>query len=853
MASYTYFAIDLGDDHALGCKCCRFSSGTDLPIPKKLSNDEIGKLARSFAHEIFADWGSLNAILKRYEDLVQRRWMKKNEKKRQALLLEAWPDMAPTHRPDFVGFRKAYKNHPRSRTMQSKAYLWPYINLEDLLQRHLLLMFINSRGRTLPDKFISVDIEAAHLGAGWHFFPDDIQDGPSVLVTPDRYRDGITVIGLHDAHDPRSYGRLEHRNGMEPVKKSSFMTAPGLGLLGLEIQQGIYSFLLKCVKLILHDLEPARFFLEPSKLAPPVPSEDVQGYHSLSTEMLEAPYRVPQLPNLDRIRSLVSARRSAAEDHLWLLRDDPGYFLDTLMDWKEHDIITVKHTCARCYNVVAARMLGEAFTYFLFWDHISRCLDRLAPLEVQIKRADASRLRLAKQDEVIWAELLEVVDFLIREPINALRIGVPPSPRLRHCFIFPVEPMSGDERKDLWRTKRKISDSERRVTGLVFAIVDKEKRDLHSLNHIIQELQYMMETDQASTELIDPWINSQIADLALLSELKLRIEGLQPVRYSGCFLSGRHHADKSQWHTGWKAHKVNKIDPVKYRVEEFFSAASREIRDNLIDLFKEFKYDLLTNPLNGDLDYPASKAYTKANVEQMRKAEMKLDEFWTTLDVQLRVVSSGSLYALLRSRVTETREKHRTPLWKEPLKIAATPKGKPVLKQLSTNIVNMHAASTSKRNISVRTLRKKIKTRGVAASPAVANPRPCTPEVNAGNGADPHPTITTIAVSKHAFKVFDALVPAPTNTSHQRSEVAWNELLAAMDEIGMQPEKLYGSVWVFKPRGDGKMKVDVTRSISFHEPKEVRHGHKISSMMVRTFGRRLKHAYGWWDGMFVRE
>ena len=455
--------------------------------------------------------------------------MKKNEKKRRAILLEAWPEMAPTHRPDFVGFRKAFKNHPRSRTMLSKSYLWPYINLEDLLQRHLLLLFINSRGRNLPDRFISVDIEAAHLGKGWHFDDDGIAEGTVVRFDPEKHKNGVSVLALHGAQDPRSYGKVIVCKGEEPLKKSAFMYHPSLGLLGLEIQQGIYSFLLDVVKLILHDIEPNQFFLAPHVPAPPVPHQNKEGWLSFSAHTLEAPYRVPQELDLERIKSLVSARRSAAEDHLWLLRDDPNYFLETLKDWKEHDTITVKHSCARCYNVVAARMISDAFTYFVFWDHISRCLEDMPPLEDQIRRADHEYLRLPRKEEMIWAEILEVVDFLIFEPINALRIGVPPSPRLRNCFNLPDGPPTGDPLTFKWSPKSKISDPERRVTGLVLALVDSEQRELHSLNHIIQEFQYMMDTDPASADLIDPWINSQIADLALLSELKLRVEGLQPV------------------------------------------------------------------------------------------------------------------------------------------------------------------------------------------------------------------------------------------------------------------------------------------------------------------------------------
>lgn len=69
--------------------------------------------------------------------------------------------------------------------------------------------------------------------------------------------------------------------------------------------------------------------------------------------------------------------------------------------------------------------------------------------------------------------------------------------------------------------------------------------------------------------------------------------------------------------------------------------------------------------------------------------------------------------------------------------------------------------------------------------------------------------------------------------------------------IGLSPEKLYGSVWIFRPKKDAL--IEVKRSIQFHEPKEIRRGGKIPATMVRVFGRRLKHAYGWEGDMFASE
>ena len=75
-----------------------------------------------------------------------------------------------------------------------------------------------------------------------------------------------------------------------------------------------------------------------------------------------------------------------------------------------------------------------------------------------------------------------------------------------------------------------------------------------------------------------------------------------------------------------------------------------------------------------------------------------------------------------------------------------------------------------------------------------------------------------------------------------------------MNDIGLQPEKLYGSVWLFKPVAERVAKgLQLNRSIELHEPKEVRRGHKIPLVMARRFSMRFKHAFGWEGGMFECE
>ncbi|CAK3984233.1 hypothetical protein AC578_1308 [Lecanosticta acicola] len=95
MKQFTSFTFELleelGDEHRLGCKCCRFGNGVDLPIPRQLSVQETTRAARKFSAAIFKHWTELNAIIKRFEGTMHKRWMKKSFRQRREILLKAWP------------------------------------------------------------------------------------------------------------------------------------------------------------------------------------------------------------------------------------------------------------------------------------------------------------------------------------------------------------------------------------------------------------------------------------------------------------------------------------------------------------------------------------------------------------------------------------------------------------------------------------------------------------------------------------------------------------------------------------------------------------------------------------------
>jgi hypothetical protein len=100
-----------------------------------------------------------------------------------------------------------------------------------------------------------------------------------------------------------------------------------------------------------------------------------------------------------------------------------------------------------------------------------------------------------------------------------------------------------------------------------------------------------------------------------------------------------------------------------------------------------------------------------------------------------------------------------------------------------------------------------------------------------------------IAVDARALKTLRTLFHEPSS-SGILGEMTWTDFLHAFTSTGFAAEKLYGSIWSFRP-----MELDLGKSIQFHEP----HGNerKLAYKKARRIGRRLTMTYGWASGTFV--
>lgn len=159
---------------------------------------------------------------------------------------------------------------------------------------------------------------------------------------------------------------------------------------------------------------------------------------------------------------------------------------------------------------------------------------------------------------------------------------------------------------------------------------------------------FQLETNAKASKLVDSWTVNIFSDLAMLSELKRRIESIWP------------------WNVGDKANDFAYSAPVLASTAKLYTLGN-DVRGGIIDAFKEKNIFGVGNPLDGSFDYPATKRYTEANVNQMQMAEELLDDLWSKIELSVKKSTKYSFNGVVKRRLLEPRGLHRTPDWMPPL------------------------------------------------------------------------------------------------------------------------------------------------------------------------------------------
>ncbi|KAJ5636285.1 uncharacterized protein N7484_009598 [Penicillium longicatenatum] len=322
--------------------------------------------------------------------------------------------------------------------------MWPYVNQEDLLDPQTLLLLLNSRGRHLPPSFAGADVDAMHLGIVSH------------AIVPVFLNEHVMI--LNEVTDLSEYGKLmewsEHPDAFDWMYTQK-QFHPGEGLLVLETQQKLLQFLCRCCIELLHDIPESDLLgiSFPILPEPVLKSEgEVNGSESLGVMATEAPYRVPAQLDLAHVQSLLAARASAAEDHIWALREDPDYFVTKLLELKDHrqellrdlyggsDPILDRAQRRLLWTRVIGSMVSDAYLKLELSSELSNQAKNLAALQ---QRYAGELSPLKELPEEYKAALLRFHLYLhqvVKGPLGSLKFTAVASPPLRKFFARQPPP-----------------------------------------------------------------------------------------------------------------------------------------------------------------------------------------------------------------------------------------------------------------------------------------------------------------------------------------------------------------------------------------------------------------------------
>ncbi|KAM0487345.1 hypothetical protein ACHAP7_001857 [Fusarium lateritium] len=816
--------IDWSDPHA-------FLTAMGGPMPDLPSPDKVRQQAAGYSSDIFTSYDLLKGILERHEATIQKRWTKKTRQQRLQILLKAWPAMPTSHRPDFEAFRSESQQEREKGTKFKGHFMWPYINQEDLSQSKLMLLLINARGRRPPPAFAAADNDAMHLGMV-----------TKALIAA--FLNEHTMV-LHGATRAEEYGKLldwdSHPDSFDWMHtRKQFL--PGEGLLILEAQACLMSFLVDCCRQILHEIpyESITSDVYPVQPEPQLKTDsDASGFPSLAIMAAEAPYRLPATLDFNRLTSLLEARKLAAEDHVWSLREDPAYFADQFREIQDHRQEMLPDTQGKPHpatqklreNTLWARvtfgMLMDAYANLETLTELHRQVQSLGNLQKKFEKKIQATNELPEEYMIALLRFRYYLEQACKAPLEKLKISVPSSPPMRKFFVREPPPDS-ETTKILIRSRPGIK-MDKVETQLIWLLQTLWEDDyalfLARPPIVVDELERLLQAEPKADALISAHVAKMIGELAILTQCQKQLELYQP------------------WAQQFEMASADHVDDFK---KEF--TALQKPMTQLHGAFLQKHLDSAARvgePSGGKFTYPYSKRRTKETVDALRQAEANLDMFWAKVDdvTKARVTDfqGTALYRLL----SQPRTLRRTAEWVEPIK--KSEKVEPSLEKdiwaLDRPMSNLFLGESEQtghgsRSRSARS-KTKVKTKGEASQTS-------NNSVNAQPGitsdAEKGDNQPTFAVDSRVLKVFRTLFFNPEVTSTPGS-IPWHDFLYAMASTGFQIEKLYGSVWQFSPTS-----LDVERSIHFHEPHPKG---KIPFEVARRHGRRLTRAYGWHGSMFV--
>lgn len=284
-----------------------------------VSMDQAASKALRLSRAIRSNQMHIRRQLEQYGDVVLTRWRKKSKHQKQALILEARPDIFPSNcAPQHLLLhpaeaRPALLDQPQYRG----ALLLPYLNLESLMHDPMRLpALLHFRSAFALGEWAAFDSAQHKWGFESAYLAPQFNQLGVILHGGDYGK--MVLFDKEDAHDWTTVGYTR-------------------AVLVLEAQEILYGFLRRVTDLLTVDAQPSGCSawrnLTSTGLSSPGEVEAWSPY-------INAPFSAPPKFNPDECLRKIRAILGAAEDHLSLLQTDPKYFQDVLAQWRRNEVLS---------------------------------------------------------------------------------------------------------------------------------------------------------------------------------------------------------------------------------------------------------------------------------------------------------------------------------------------------------------------------------------------------------------------------------------------------------------------------------------------------------------------------------
>ncbi|CAD6586423.1 MAG: hypothetical protein ASARMPREDX12_002366 [Alectoria sarmentosa] len=691
---------------------------------------------------------------------------------------------------------------------QRDAYLLPYVNLEDLSAPKNLMLLLDARSQHTPDVFAWSDSSTSIMANTVQAVHVPRVVGHSMLLTGQstRYTYGTIVSWSQnkDAAQDMYVGRGFHL---------------GEGLLLLEIQDKLMSFLVRCTELLLQDMDLSDEAMDVTVATPnsswsgnkePAGSEATE-WRSMMEANTEAAYQVPQQFAVERLRRLAAAKRDEAEDELWAIREDPAYFQEMLQDRYQENCELARKACPgdttrsvhlkmemhslqeACRNVIE-----DVYKCVVIWDVLLTDLEGLERLKTRFEAVISATSPLPDE----YHEALAKFGVVERMAEDYARMNL----RMSAAASQPLQQYYSIKGPNPFVCTIDKSSRIPPILNLIDDVLNDDRSQLLGVPRILDEIEYLIRDEVSQRALITPSVAKKLSEVAAFGEINQQMNQHQP-----------------------------KIQTSKYEstcAKHFEECA--DMSDRIHKILPGANLSKYSTPISR-FDYPSSKKRTQQTVEKMRLEEEKLDEFWQRVDDHFIARCGNTLHHLMQNKIT-ARGLQRTPPWQAPERVATAKAS------LSTD-APLHADPFHSRQpqeepaLPLTTqVKTKPKTRGEADPSRGLN------QTSFAEPEDPSPPgVKTFKLSNRAYKVMSALFPSSTQ-ERTTGKIVWKEFVHAFYKLDFDIRSLDGSAWYFEPT----WKRD--SPITFHEPHPTG---EIPFANLRRYASRLTRKYGWGSETFI--